>query len=181
MESVVAEKYAMALLQVAREKKAEEALGEEISSLKALVRSRPALKAVLEHPRGKAEEKIEALQALWGRKLSATMENFLLLLILKKRIRHLGEVADLYERYLFQIKGKALARVLSPSPLQASQRRELSEKLSGTFGVEVELREEVKPGLIGGIMVYLGDQRMDASVLGRLEKMKQKLLKSWGD
>jgi F0F1-type ATP synthase delta subunit len=45
------------------------------------------------------------------------------------------------------------------------------------FGTAVELREEVKPGLIGGIMIYLGDQRMDGSVLGQLERMKQRLLK----
>jgi F0F1-type ATP synthase delta subunit len=41
----------------------------------------------------------------------------------------------------------------------------------------VDLKEEVKPGLIGGMMIYLGDQRMDGSVLGQLEKMKQRLMR----
>jgi F0F1-type ATP synthase delta subunit len=45
------------------------------------------------------------------------------------------------------------------------------------FGTSVELKEEVKPNLIGGTMIYLGDQRMDGSVLGQLERMKQRLLK----
>ncbi len=112
-----------------------------------------------------------------GEKLSATMENFLMLLIMKKRIKHLKAVADHYERLLYQMKGKAIARVLTALPLAADQKKTLAEKLSQMFGVSVELKEEVKPDLIGGMMIYLGDQRMDGSVLGQLERMKQRLLK----
>jgi F-type H+-transporting ATPase subunit delta len=75
------------------------------------------------------------------------------------------------------MKGKAIARVLSAQPLSEIQKQGLTQKLSQMFGTSVELREEVKPGLIGGIMIYLGDQRMDGSVLGQLERMKQRLLK----
>ncbi len=177
MESVVAEKYAVALLQVAREQKTVDAIGTEIQSIQKAVEAHADLKATLEHPRVKAGEKIEALRGFLGQKLSNTMENFLMLLIMKKRIKHLKAVADHYERLLYEMKGKAIARVLTAIALTPSQKQALTERLSQVFGVTVELKEEVKPGLIGGIMVYLGDQRMDGSVLGQLERMKQRLLK----
>ncbi|HTC20156.1 MAG TPA: ATP synthase F1 subunit delta [bacterium] len=177
MESVIAEKYAVALLQVAQEQKTVDAIGDEIQSVQKLVEDNADLKATLEHPRVKTVEKLEVLRGFLTGKLSATMENFLMLLIMKKRIKHLKAVADHYERLLYQMKGKAIARVLTSLPLAADQKKNLAEKLSQMFGVAVELKEEVKPDLIGGMMIYLGDQRMDGSVLGQLERMKQRLLK----
>lgn len=177
MESVIAEKYAVALLQVARDQKAAEVIGEEIRNIRQLVEENKALRSTLEHPRVKAADKIEALKGFLPGKLSATLENFLTLLIMKKRVQHLRAVADHYERLLFQSQGKAAARVLTAMPLSAAQKKALSEKLSQTFNLTVEVREEVKPNLIGGMMVYLGDQRMDASVLGQLDRVKQRLLK----
>ncbi len=177
MESAIAEKYAVALLQVAREQKTVDAIGAEIQSIQKTVESNADLKNTLEHPRVKAGEKLSALQGFLGKKLSTTMENFLMLLIVKKRIKHLGAVADHYEKLLYGMRGKIVARVLTAIPLTAAQKQSLADKISQMLTVSVELREEVKPGLIGGMMVYLGDQRMDGSVLGQLERMKQRLVK----
>jgi F-type H+-transporting ATPase subunit delta len=177
MESVIAEKYAVALLQVAQEQKTVDDIAAEMRAIEQLVGSHPSLKATLEHPRVKAGEKLDALRRDLKEKLSSTMENFLMLLIMKKRIKHLKAVADHFERLCYEIKGKAIARVLTAMPLTAQQRDVLTQKLSQMFGMSVELKEEVKPGLIGGMMIYLGDQRMDGSVLGQLERMKQRLLR----
>lgn len=177
MESVIAEKYAVALLQVAKEQKTVDDIAAEMRAIEQLVGSHPSLKATLEHPRVKAGEKLDALRRDLKEKLSSTMENFLMLLIMKKRIKHLKAVADHFERLCYEIKGKAIARVLTAMPLTAQQHDILTQKLSQMFGMSVELKEEVKPGLIGGMMIYLGDQRMDGSVLGQLERMKQRLLK----
>ncbi len=177
MESVIAEKYAVALLQVAQEQKTVDDIAAEILTIDQIVETHPALKATLEHPRVKAGEKLDALRRVLKEKLSSTMENFLMLLIMKKRIKHLKAVADHFERLCYEMKGKAIARVLTAMPLTAAQKTTLTEKLSQMFGMSVELKEEVRPGLIGGMMIYLGDQRMDGSVLGQLERMKQRLLK----
>jgi F-type H+-transporting ATPase subunit delta len=177
MESVIAEKYAVALLQVAQEQKTVDAIASEIQAIQRAVETQPDLKSTLEHPRVKAGEKMETLRRSLDKKLSATMENFLMLLIMKKRIKHLKAVADHYERLCYEMKGKAIARVLTAMALTPAQKESLTQKLSQMFGMIVELKEEVKPGLIGGMMIYLGDQRMDGSVLGQLERMKQRLLK----
>jgi F-type H+-transporting ATPase subunit delta len=177
MESVIAEKYAVALLQVAQEQKTVDILASEMQAVQKLLEGSPELKGILEHPRVKAQEKLDALKGLLGTALSPTLENFLRLLLTKKRIKHLKAVTDHFERLCYEMRGKAVARVLTAMPLSASQKTALTQKLSQMLGLTVDLKEEVKPGLIGGMMIYLGDQRMDGSVLGQLEKMKQRLLR----
>jgi F-type H+-transporting ATPase subunit delta len=177
MESVIAEKYAVALLQVAQEKKTVDSLASEMQAVQKLLENSPELKATLEHPRVKAQEKLSALQALLGGTLSPTLENFLRLLLTKKRIKHLKAVTDHFERLCFEMRGKTMARVLTAMPLSAEQKKNLVMKLSQMIGLTVELKEEVKPDLIGGMMIYMGDQRLDGSVLGQLEKMKQRLMR----
>jgi F-type H+-transporting ATPase subunit delta len=177
MESVIAEKYAVALLQVAQEQKTVDTLASEMQAVQRLLEDSPELKTTLEHPRVKAQDKLNALKALMGSTLSPTLENFLRLLLTKKRIKHLKAVTDHFERLCYEMRGRAVARVMTAMPLSAAQKDSLSRKLSQMLGLTVELKEEVKPGLIGGMMIYLGDQRMDGSVLGQLEKMKQRLLR----
>ncbi len=128
MESVIAEKYAVALLQVAQEQKTVDAIGAEIQSIQKMVETNADLRNTLEHPRVKADEKLSALQGFLGQKLSTTMENFLLLLIVKKRIKHLKAVADHYERLLYGMQGKAVARVLTAMPLTAAQKQSHDRK-----------------------------------------------------
>jgi F-type H+-transporting ATPase subunit delta len=176
METVIAEKYAVALLQVAKEQKSVESIGSEIGTIRKVLESDLSLRKKLEQPRLKAQEKIETLQKTLGGKMSQTMENFLRLLILKKRIKILLEVAEKYESLCYEMQNKAVARVLTAMPMTPAQKEALSAKLKQTFGMTVDLREEVKPNLIGGMIVYLGDQRMDASLLGQLQKMKQRLI-----
>jgi F-type H+-transporting ATPase subunit delta len=177
MESVIAEKYAVALLQVAKEQKTVDMLSSEMQAVQRLLEGSPELKNTLEHPRVKAQEKLDALKSLLGSALSPTLENFLRLLLTKKRIKHLKAVTDHFERLCYEMRGKAVARVLTAMPLSPAQKAALTQKLSQMLGLTVDLKEEVKPGLIGGMMIYLGDQRMDGSVLGQLEKMKQRLLR----
>ena len=177
MESVIAEKYAVALLRVAQEQKKVGEIASEIRAIQQLMSRDADLKAKLEHPQVKPQEKMESLQKTMSQKLSQTMVNFLLLLISKKRVKYLGWVADHYERLFYETQGKTIARVVTAFPLEAAAKKSLVEKLSKTFGMTVELREEVRPDLIGGIMVYIGDQRMDGSILGQLEKMKQRLVR----
>jgi F-type H+-transporting ATPase subunit delta len=177
MESVIAEKYAVALLQVAQELKAVDLVAQEIRTVEGLLEANGDLKAALEHPRADRFEKLAALQKFLETPLSQTMANFLLLLITKKRMGYFKAVAEHYERLCYSAKGKAVARVLTALALTAAERESLAQKLGSSFGAEIEIREQVEPSLIGGMIVYLGDQRLDASLLGQLEKMRQQLLK----
>jgi F-type H+-transporting ATPase subunit delta len=178
MESVIAEKYAVALLQVAQEQKSLDSVAREVQTVEELLGRNEELQSALEHPRADRFEKLAALQALLRDPLSQTMANFLLILITKKRMGSFKAVAEHFERLCYNVKGRAIARVLTALPLNANERQVLAQKLGDSFGAQIEIREQVDPHLIGGMVVYLGDQRLDASFLGQLEKMRHQLLRA---
>jgi len=178
VESVVAEKYAVALLQVAQEQKTLDQVVGEVRAVGELIERNGELKAALEHPRADRFGKLAALQQLLPKPLSKTMANFLLLLITKKRMGFFKAVAEHFERLCYKARGQAIARVLTALPLSEAERQALAAKLGASFGATIEIREQVEPHLIGGLVVYLGDRRLDASFLGQLEKMRQQLMKA---
>jgi len=177
MESVIAEKYAAALLEVAKEQNATEAVSRELREVRALVDRTGELKTLLEHPRMNPAEKIQAIQTLLpGGRLSPMMERFLTLLMMKKRMKYLTAVVDQFERLQYQASGRTVVRVLTAMPMTPDQKKALAKRVSEMFLMEPEIREEVKTDLVGGMVLYVGDQRLDASVLGQLERMKQAIL-----
>ena len=67
------------------------------------------------------------------------------------------------------------ARVSSAVPLTKEEQAALREKLEARFSQDLNLRFEVEPSLLGGVVVRVGDKVIDGSVKGRLEALKQTL------
>ena len=62
------------------------------------------------------------------------------------------------------------------SAASKKQQKAIADKLEQVTGKKVELRLHEDKSLIGGVVVKIGDRRIDGSVAGRLETMKRKLL-----
>ena len=60
--------------------------------------------------------------------------------------------------------------------LAPAQLKELTEKLERITGKQVSLREHRDPSLIGGVVVRIGDRRIDGSIKGRLAAMTAELM-----
>jgi F-type H+-transporting ATPase subunit delta len=71
-----------------------------------------------------------------------------------------------------ELRGITLAKVISATSLSEQQQKKLTEKvkaMAGTNSVEVDL--SVDPTLIGGFVVRLGSQVIDASLLGQVKRL----------
>jgi F-type H+-transporting ATPase subunit delta len=176
MESVIAEKYALALFEAARDKKNVAEMGRELKGLMQILTASPELTRLLTHPRLTSKEKLTALEAVLPQKPSELLGRFLALLLDKKRGAEIAAVTECFEKFQYAAEGKAPVRVLTATPLTPAQKEALVQKVAATFQVKPEIREEVQPELLGGMVLILGDRRLDASVLGQLERLKQSLL-----
>ena len=72
--------------------------------------------------------------------------------------------------------GIAVADVTSAEELGETQIEELRKKLESVTGKQVSLRRHRDPSLIGGVVVRIGDRRIDGSIKGRLEAMTAELM-----
>lgn len=129
---------------------------------------------VLANPAIPLDERIEAAQKIFA-KLSDPVRNLLVLLLRRRRIEQLPRVAIEFARLDDQRKGLTHATATSATPLKAAELKAIAARLEEIVGGRVELQTDVDPGILGGVVVRIGDQLMDGSVLGRLERLRNQL------
>lgn len=71
-----------------------------------------------------------------------------------------------------ELRGKAVARVKSAEALSETQRDALARKLEQIYGREMAIHSEVDPSLLGGMVVRVGDEVIDGSTRGKLNRLR---------
>jgi F-type H+-transporting ATPase subunit delta len=170
--SVIAGRYARALVALGDEHDRLDQYGEELARLVAALAVEARLGLLLESP-SLAKEKKTALVAGLAEylQLSGTLRNFLGLLISRHRLGQLAAIAAAYRDQADAARGLRRAQVQSAVPLDDASRETLRHLLAGQGAAQVILEEQVVPELLGGLRVQLGDRVFDGSVRGRLRRL----------
>jgi ATP synthase F1 delta subunit len=166
--------YAEALLEAARDHGRIDVVREELADFVAAVRASDELRSLLRNPQIEPHVKRDALDAALGG-ADPLVRNFLLLLAEKGRISEVEGIQKELERLIAlaeRILELELTTAVELSDKEAAQVVRQIEKASGR---RVEATRSVDPGLIGGIVIEAGSQRLDASVRGRLDQLRQEL------
>lgn len=174
--SEIAQPYAEALMTVAQSKNLTEAFGDDARGLITLLSESQELRGFFDNPFILPENK----KAVIGRVLSddtdAFFRNFLMLLVDKKRISVLSAICQQYLSLLRKLNKTVLAEVVSAVPLSESQEQAVKQKvIAMTQAREVELQKNVDPELIGGVIIKVGSQVIDASLRGQLRRLSFRL------
>jgi F-type H+-transporting ATPase subunit delta len=106
----------------------------------------------------------------------ATVHRLVGLLVERGRIDRLGAVAAEYRRLLNRERGVVEAVATAAAPLTGDETEALQRKVAQMTGRTVDLRVEIDESLIGGLTVRVGDTLYDASVRGRLERLRSRLV-----
>jgi F-type H+-transporting ATPase subunit delta len=110
---------------------------------------------------------------------NASFRNFLLLLVDRKRIYMLDAICQQYLALLRELNQTVLAEVISAVPLSSEQEQAVKERvITMTNAREVELSQKVDPSLIGGVIIKVGSQVIDASLRGQLRRLSLRLTSS---
>ncbi len=173
----LARRYARALLDVARERNAVDQIEGDLQALVELRRRSPELRALFNHPSLGREQKQRVLrEALSGKVHDATL-GLLDVLVEKKRLFALEEIAHEFDRVSDKVQGIARVEARSFLPLTDAQKAKLTAKLQARrHKTRIVLDEKVDPSLLGGIVLRLDDLVIDGSVAGRLKRLKERLL-----
>lgn len=180
--SSLARRYARALLDVAsspklRGKASPETLRTEIEHAGQLLLAHKDLRMVLTHPAVSVDKKKKVVTALWGRqKASALFLRLLELLVSRDRTLLLPAIGEAFTDLWNAQRGVITAEAVSALPLESRQRSALREALGQVTGLEVELRDEVDPSVLGGLRVRMGGKTYDGTVRTQLHALRQRLL-----
>ena len=132
------------------------------------------LMAVLANPALPLEQRTDVARKVFDG-LSAPARNLVLLLVRRGRIEQLPRVAAEFRRLDERRQGITRATATSAMPLTDTEVRALTARLEQMTGGRIALQTDVDEGLIGGLVVRVGDRLIDGSVRGRLERLRNQL------
>ena len=117
------------------------------------------------------DAKKRALQSLVGEQVTPSLLNLLKVLADRQRLQAFDAVMERFLELYREQQGITLAQVRSAQALSDDQQAALSKKvqaMAGTDKVDIDL--SVDPSLIGGFVVSLGSQVIDASLAGQVRR-----------
>ena len=172
--SVADRVYARALFDAALEGDRLEPVREQLAQVVAAEAEVPELRELLRNPQLDPRARAAALEDLLsgGEEL---LRNFLLLLVDKGRTGQLEEISREFERLVAEHEGIVHAELTTAIELSDDEARDLLGQIEKASGRKVEATRRVDPALIGGIVLQVGSLRLDASVRGRLERLRREL------
>ncbi len=173
----VAAVYAEAFLGAAEAAGRAEALVAELDSLVADVLDRfPELERVLASAVIAHEEKERILDRVFAGQADPLVLSFLKVLSSRGRLPCLRAIHRQVRAGYERRQGQVRVRVWSAAPLDAALAERIAEALRPILPGEPVLEPSVEPGLIGGIVVRVGDTVYDASIATQLEKLRQEIV-----
>jgi F-type H+-transporting ATPase subunit delta len=172
----IAQPYAQALMSVAGSNNLTEEFGEDARSLLSLLSSSEQLRNFFANPFIAAENKKSVINQVFGEGSNTYFRNFLMLLVDRRRISLLDGICQQYLALLRQQNQTVLAEVISAVPLTDEQKESVKQKVvSMTNARSVELDSKIDRDLIGGVIIKVGSQVIDASLQGQLRRLSLRL------
>jgi F-type H+-transporting ATPase subunit delta len=172
--TTVARPYAEAAFALAREQNALAVWSRMLKLASGVVGDKRVAQA-LDNPKLDAPAKESLLLSICGDGLNPEGRNLLRVLIEAERITLVPVIATLFESLKDEADGVARATIETAYPLEGSELAELTAALERRFGKKIEAVVEVKPELIGGARVTVGDNVIDATVAEQLRAMAMQL------
>jgi F-type H+-transporting ATPase subunit delta len=175
--AVVARTYARALFDAAKEKGRLEEVREELEDFQAALRDVPELGALLRNPQLDPSTKAGALEQLLG-EADELVRNFLRVVAEKGRGAQIGEMIREFEALYAAEQAVLNVELTTAYELSDAEARDIVAQIEKASGRTVEASRRVDPNLIGGIVLKAGSRLADGSVRGRLNRLRQELIRS---
>jgi F-type H+-transporting ATPase subunit delta len=169
----LAERYASALFELARDGDALKGLETDVDALDAALSGSADLRDLIASPIYSRDDQAAAIQAIAGKMgLSGLVANTLALMAQKRRLFVLPQLLTALRGLIAEAKGEVTAEVASAVALTDAQAAALAETLTSRVGKTVKLKSSVDPSLIGGLVVKVGSVMVDTSIRAKLAAMQ---------
>ena len=167
--------YARSIFQAAKDAGRLEAVHAELGDFAAAIAEVPELRRVLANPELDPREKGAVLEQILG-DADELVRNFVLLVSEKGRAGELEEMYDELDALVAAEQKRLNVELTTAYELSEAEAASILKKIEQASGRTVEATRKVDPGLIGGIVLQAGSLRVDASVRGRLNRLRHELV-----
>lgn len=175
-DATIARNYAEALLSLARKADDLDGWGKMIADFAAAVEQDTTLRRFLESPRVSEDQKSEVITKAVQDRVPRLFLQFLRALLRNRRQMLIPEIAVEYANLVDESVGRVHARVTVARESSTEETNVIARELSRAVGKDVVPHMNVNSGILGGVVVRIGDTVMDGSVRRRLATLRRKML-----
>ncbi|MFT6794895.1 MAG: F-type H+-transporting ATPase subunit delta [Maribacter sp.] len=176
-ESRAAIRYAKAILDLAVDKKATDAVEKDMRSVLATISDSAELGQLVSSPVISGPKKKDILLKIF-KGSHAISEGLIGMLVDNKRVSILYEVALKYIILNEQQKGKDVVYVTTAVPMDAAMEKKILKQVTNITGNKVTVENTVDESIIGGFVLRVGDLQYDASISNKLNNLKREFTNS---
>jgi F-type H+-transporting ATPase subunit delta len=169
--------YAEALFEAAKDAGRLQQVNEAFGDFAAALEESPELRAVLRNPQLESSAKASILADLAGGD-EPLFTHFLQVVAEKGRAGELEDIAEEFERLMAREERRLTVELTTARELTDAEASSILKQIEDAAGRKVEATRTVDPSLVGGIVLQAGSLRVDASVRGRLERLRTELVKT---
>lgn len=149
-------------------------LEDELFRFGRIVEGEQALRTALTSASLPSERKAELVQSLLGGRVGAATARLLTEVAAHPRGRSPERAIAAIGRIVTERRKRLVALVRSAVALNPAEKDRLAAALAGIYGSEVQVKAEVDPDVIGGLTVQVGDEVIDGTIAGRLDRLKRR-------
>lgn len=168
----VARRYAQALFEIVQDGEGK-GLADDLAVMADLVKL-PEISNLLCQPKVKPEEKAKVLIKA-GKIKTKEAKNLVELLCRRGKAILLPEIYELFNVMLKKAAAEVEVEVVSAVPLSGKVKEELKQVLAKGLGKKVVLKMRQDENVLGGLLLTVGDRRIDATLRGKLEGLRRLL------
>ncbi len=170
--------YATALIEAARETDQQQRILEEGMQIAEILEAEPDLRRFVAYPGIAAEEKKRVITSIFEGRICRELLNFLYVLIDKRRAGRFEGIMKAYRNLMEKEEGVLYGTVLSVVGLDDMRLSEIEGQVSRLLQTKVHLTNEMDPGVLAGVKVFIDGRIIDASYRKKLDELRTDMMRS---
>jgi ATP synthase F1 delta subunit len=167
--------YARALYEAAKERDRVDVARAQLGELTEALETMPELEAFLANPQLDPGAKASVLEEITTG-ADPVVRNFVRLVASKGRAGQLRPIVEEFEAIVDREQGRLKVQLTTAVELDDKEANAIVDRIAKSSGRSVEATRAVDPDLIGGMILQAGSLRVDASVRGRLNRLRRELV-----
>lgn len=176
IEGTISIRYARALIGIARDNNKIDEYDAQLNSFLEACAAENALYDVLSNSNFSAEKRCKIVADIAEKlKLEVTVQNFLKVLIKKRRFGLIKMIARVYHEMADEFQGRMPMKITSAVELPQEQYQKLQDVFGAKMGKKMVLNKKVDPKVLGGVSVQVGDQIYDMTLSRQLNELAAKM------
>jgi F-type H+-transporting ATPase subunit delta len=173
--SLVGERYALSLYEIAKDENIAKDMLEELHQVAQVFREYPDYLKLLGTPAIPKTDKHETLSKVFEGRVHPYLLNFLMLITDKSRVGEIFQIEQAYKEQLYLDEGICEVVAITAVPMDDQTAKRLQQKMCTVTGKKVDLVNQVDPAILGGIIVKVENKQIDSSVKNRLSEIADSL------